>query len=192
MREHECYLCNDKGFVRIEGSRSVKKCTCTLKREILKYLTPRYNSLSIKKFKMSMKDGEGVEVDICSRYMRDILMVNTKGTFDALVKSFLVSTRMKYSHFTVSAFEAVLAWVNSADARCSLTDIYSPDYLFLLLDSDPPNSKYDELLCSILKQRRAEGKHSWICSPRPVDCDQFKELYGYELSAYVSESFKKI
>ena len=155
-----------------------------MKKEILRYLTSNYNSPSIKRAKLGKEAMGDFFLD------KDSFIIQTKFAFNRIVKGFLLTTRMKYSHHTASAFDAILAWVNSPDARCSLTDLYAPDYLFLLLDSDPVNSKYDDLLCSLLKQRRSEGKTTWIYSPRSPDSPQFKELYGENLSHYLVNNFE--
>lgn len=183
MNKYDCEDCKDKHYIKIKGSNNSKRCKCSHKKQILRYLTVKYNSKGIK-FDISE---EGLDNFIG----KDIFSMTSKSQFQRFVKSFLLRTRMKYSHFTTTPHELVLAWVGSPEAEHSLLDTYKPDYLFLYLDSDPINSKYDDLICSVLKRRKMNGKNSWIYSTRNFNDKQFKELYGENLSAYLGEELFK-
>lgn len=184
MNDYVCTICKDRGLVKA-GPKASKKCQCAIVKQIRKYLTPTYAQTTID-FDLNLRGVDKFEG-------KDAFFVITKDKFTIFVKSFLLLTRMKYSHFTTTAFQCVLAWVESPSASHSLRDVYLPDYLFLILDTDPVNSKYDDLLCSILKKRKMDGKCTWIYSTRDCEDPQFKELYGENLSTHILESkFERI
>ena len=141
------------------------ECPCVLKNRALNYLTPEYASALYTKT-MNVARLEG----------KDLFMFPS-GNYKTLVKSFLLNTGMRYTHSTVSAYDIMQAYLGQAGEGV-WQRLQNVDLLVLIMQLDPPNRAYTEVVGSMIQSRNRIGKRTWAVARDSYDSTSFKQAYG--------------
>lgn len=157
------------------------KCQCVTVDEIKAYLTPMYvnanftNSDSI----LSLVKNK-FNVFCAPKFNWD--------SFKQRVKSFLIKTKYKYSHLTVTGSDIIGAFIQDHERL----DVYKNkvNLLILKLDIDPQKSPYSSYVVSLLEYRYLNNKDTWVFSGNNIESTEFRDLYGNETCLYLKDKFK--
>ena len=171
-----CELCGGEGYVRNpEDIAQMQFCDCVLRNNALEYLGTHRNANLIK----------SVPLDLMER--RNVLIDNTTLTvFKTFIKSFLISTGMKYSHSTFVTKDIVQAFFGDKEGTCTMQDLLTPDILCVCLGDDFNNKAYFEIFSTLVTKRMLLEKWTWIFSKHNAGSFEFKEKYSKELSAFLT------
>lgn len=166
-----CPECNGTGFLEKEHGGS--ECPCVLKNRALGYLTPEYASALYTKT-LNVERLEGKD-----------LFIFQAGNYKGLVKSYLLNTGMRFSHLTGTAYDIMQAYLGLS-GEGNWQRYQNVDFLVLIMQLDPPNRSYTEVVGSMIKSRHRMGKRTWIIARDMHDSTSFKQAYG-QIGDVISE-----
>jgi hypothetical protein len=167
-REMEkCQACQGTGCV------GTVPCDCKvgrLRTEIIRYLTPLYRRAEIS---------DAISKIPSEEFLRNLFIEGVpQEKFKSFVKTALLSSNMRYSHLTHSAYEIMEIYLGKVDGL-HLMDLYKkPDLLILNLSCDPANAHYGPVLQTLLEGRTQREKWTWVNSRHPIDSGTCKKNYG--------------
>jgi|ERR1019366_2085158 hypothetical protein len=173
----DCPECLGQGY--IQGSPGYKKCVCVYKQEAIEYLTPLYN--------VPGQIPKGFDVAGFARNLVFEAVVPER--FRSFVKSFLLSSAMKYQHQTLKALDIIQAYVKpwSKLEAHPFSKLYDLDFLIINLELDPHNNFYGETMQSLIETRIQNKNFTWINSRYAIASDTFKKAYQTEFSYFLSK-----
>ena len=181
-----CPECHGLGFIPApDAPGQVWKCRCVIQAEVIAYLTPLY-----------VKAEWNHDFQTAPFIDRNVLFQNySEAAFQKIVKSVLLGTVMKYSHFTVTASALIAAYYarpgadepvsTAAEGRASESygQLRDVDLCILYLVTDPPNRHYGAVLTALLQERNRYHRPTWIYTPNPIASATFQRLYGAAFAA---------
>lgn len=172
----DCPDCHGRGYVW--HNEQQLKCNCLLKQEALHYITPTYaDAKYIKAFDPGPMLGKKI-----------LIHNESQALYKSIFKSFLLNTGMKYTHATASGYEVMQAYLTNTESQ-EYTRLSNLDLLALYLVADPFNRAYSNVLISLIQKRDFSKKATWLYTPYKITDPIFTNLYGQELSTFVSENF---
>ena len=161
------------------------KCTCLHVDELKNYLTPLYS-------KAKYLNNSSIS-SIISKAEKTNLLFNDVSweKIQSVVKSFLIHSKIKYSHLTTTPTEIIKNHINNHE----IYDQYKfVDLLIIRFSCDVFNSHYQYILPNLLDHRKIYNKKTWICTSSSPSSQSFVNHYSQIVSDIIldSKSFMEI
>ena len=171
-----CPKCQGTGYQPLETG-GISECMCKLRERALKYLTPVYAE-------------ENYITKLNADLLKGNFILNSSQNPKSLIKSFLLNSGMIYTHQTVSAYDIIQAYLTNSEEK--LYNHYRDvGMLVVFLIRDPKNVAYGQVISSLLQSRILSKKITWIVTQNPIHSEDFKRMYGSDLSEFLeAEKFK--
>lgn len=181
----DCKRCNGEGIVFLNNEKY--KCLCIQLREIVEYLG-EYRSYEFFEDEDRLSKLSQIPFLFLGRVEGNFNL----NSFSSYAKSYLIYSLKKGKKLTfktVTTSDVVDLTIKSIEDKQFLDEV---DIIFLIIDYDSPNSKFEEFLTSFLLKRILKRKPVWIFSSYAVDSFDFRVKYGEKSYQILSENFTKI
>jgi hypothetical protein len=177
----DCKKCHGRGRLLIpEDTNSLIKrisymdCDCILKKQTLKYLTPRYMNAVYSETQ-----------DVKAYLGKNILFYDNYNKFKSIVKTFLLKTDRQLSHYT--AEPQIIFNKYFEENKAGMEQYHKYDLLIIPFIRDPHNKIYGELIASIIMKRGELNRPTWLFSAHSLKSEVFWGMYRQNFAQFLEK-----